>query len=65
VNLILKIGIYIGDCSRVARFFLVHTKTDQNRKEIFQKTTNNTKMPYILPNGHKLFQMAINYSKWP
>jgi hypothetical protein len=40
---------------RVARFFLVcDTKTGK-----MYKTTQN------VPSGHKIFQMAIKYSKWP
>jgi hypothetical protein len=40
----------------VARFFLVQTY--QNGKYI----TNDHKLH--IPNGHKLYQMAIKYSKW-
>jgi hypothetical protein len=25
-------------------------------------TTNYTKLPYIMPNGHKIFQMIIKYN---
>jgi hypothetical protein len=42
---------------RVARFFLTHnTKTGQNYT--YQMSTK-------LLNGHKLYQMAVTYSKWP
>jgi hypothetical protein len=40
----------------VARFFLVQTY--QNGKNI----SNDHKLH--IPNGHKLYQMAIKYSKW-
>jgi hypothetical protein len=28
-------------------------------------TTNFTNRPQPLPNGQKLYQMAVKYSKWP
>jgi hypothetical protein len=40
-----------------ARFFLVHdTKTG---KYVPTKRTQN------VPNGHKISQMSVKYSKWP
>jgi hypothetical protein len=30
--------------------------------KIYQMTTNYTKLPYIIPNGHKIFQMVIKYN---
>jgi hypothetical protein len=35
-----------------------HTKLGK----IYQATTNYTKLPYIMPNGHKIFQMIIKYN---
>jgi hypothetical protein len=32
-----------------------HTKTGN----VYQMTTNYTKLPYIIPNGHKLDHMAV------
>jgi hypothetical protein len=41
---------------RVARFFLVQT---------YQNGKNKPKDPKLgIPNNHKLYQMAGNYSKW-
>jgi hypothetical protein len=34
-----------------------HTKTGT----IYQRTTNYTKRPYVVPNGHKLYQKALKY----
>jgi hypothetical protein len=42
-------GIHTELAGRVARFFLVQT---------YLKAEN-------IPNGHKLYQTAINYTKWP
>jgi hypothetical protein len=44
--------MYLG--TKVARFFLVQT---------YQMTANYTKLLYIMPNGHKIFQMIIKYNK--
>jgi hypothetical protein len=42
---------------RVARFFMLkHTKTGEN-------IPNNQKIP--IPNGHKVYQKAAKYTKWP
>jgi hypothetical protein len=47
-----KIGGLIG---RVARFFLVqNTKTGGKY----------TKLPQNIPNGHKIFPIAVKYTKW-
>jgi hypothetical protein len=35
-----------------------HTKTGQ----LYQIGTNYTKRPYIIPNGHKLYQTAVKYT---
>jgi hypothetical protein len=45
----------IYDClqGRVARFFLVQT---------YQNGKNNGTQ--TIPNGHKVYQMAVKYSKW-
>jgi hypothetical protein len=40
--------------SRVARFVFVQT---------YQNGKKYTKWPQTIPNGHKLYQMAVNYSK--
>jgi hypothetical protein len=40
---------------RVARFFVVQTY--QNGKDVPNDHT-------LIPNGHKLYQMAVKYSKW-
>jgi predicted secreted protein len=47
----------------------LNTKTGK----IYQRTTNYTKRPYItytkwplnIPNGRKIYQMAVKYTKWP
>jgi hypothetical protein len=44
-----------GFKTRVARFFLLH---DTKTGEIYQMNTN-------VPNGHKISQMSVKYSKWP
>jgi hypothetical protein len=41
--------------SKVARFFLVQT---------YQNGKKYNKWPQTIPNSHKLYQMAIKYSKW-
>jgi hypothetical protein len=40
-----------------ARFFLVHNNTKIGK--------NVPKLSENVPNGHKISQMYINYSKWP
>jgi hypothetical protein len=30
--------------------------------KVYQMTTNYTKRPYIIPNGNKLYQMAVKYA---
>jgi hypothetical protein len=35
-----------------------HTK----KGTIYQRTTNYTKRPYIVPNGHKIYLMGIKYT---
>jgi hypothetical protein len=53
--LIPKIG-GVNVMTRVARFFLVkHTKTG---KYIY------TKFPHTLPNGHKIYLIAVKYIIW-
>jgi hypothetical protein len=42
--------------TRVARFFLVQTY------QIGENIPNDHKLH--IPNGHKLYQMALKYSKW-
>jgi hypothetical protein len=47
----------------VARFFLVkHPKTGTNT--IIHKNVLG-KWPLNIPNGHKIYHMAIKYTKWP
>jgi hypothetical protein len=41
--------------ARVARYFLVQCT---KREKIYQMTTK-------LPNAHKIYQMALKYTKWP
>jgi hypothetical protein len=41
-----------AEVARVARFFLVHVK------QMYQMNKN-------VPNGHKISQMSVKYSKWP
>jgi hypothetical protein len=49
--------------SRTARFVLVqHTKTGK----IYQITTKYVyQISVDLPNGRKIYQMAVKYTKWP
>jgi hypothetical protein len=49
----------LGVWNRVARLFLAQTY--QKTGKIYQRTTNCIKRPYIIPNGHKLYQKAVKY----
>jgi hypothetical protein len=44
------------------RFFLAGRRTVVAYRKIYQMTTNYTKLPYIMPNGLKIFQMIIKYN---
>jgi hypothetical protein len=49
---------------RAARFFLVQRYLPKTG-EIYQITANNTyQIDVKIPNGSKIFQMAVKYSKW-
>jgi hypothetical protein len=48
--------------TRVARFFMVkYTKIGNNKPNCYKIN----KWPLNLPNGHKMYEMAIKCTKWP
>jgi hypothetical protein len=48
--------------TKVARFSMTqYTKMGEN----IPNYPNITKLPKNIPNGRKIFQMAVKYSKWP
>jgi hypothetical protein len=39
--------------------------TYRNEENVYQNTINHTKWLQNIPNGHKIYPMAIKYTQWP